>query len=532
MDSPRNHVCRLGRAVVFAFTGVWLPVLIGCNSIMNGWLDPTQLGVFKGNKTLEIRSSLTIEDAPPGIPGATYPTSEDLEYRVYDFPISPGDTLAVEIFELLQRGVSYGPLATRVDADGTVNLPVAGRVKAEGLTVREFEAELGAELQRREILIDPMVTVNPINIYASTYSIFGIGASASTQSPLRAGTFPIQRPGLRLLEAVNQVGGLNEFVTDLYIFRYDDELASAREVGAPAAPAQQNHAAPEDDADQADPVDPLPTLPSEEAEAEATIDSPQDELMEAVTGPDEDVLVAQAPPADDVAEEMTAEPPQPFIYLNGEFVPNPAVDQPAAPRPNLERVSEYKPGSAVSEWDHISGDATYRIVRVSAEGLRRGDPEVNVYIRPGDVIRIVSGEIGLFWMMGQVNRVGAAVFNSEPITLKSAIASAGGLSGLAWPDRCTIYRRLGQREQIIQVNLDAIFAGKEPDFYIRRGDIINVGTHPLAPFLLRLRILTTPNPSSNVGYSFVYSRNFADIDSFGARANPNNRPNQFPGLFP
>jgi len=518
--------------VLLALAGLCLSVLIGCNSIMNGWLDPTQLGVFQGNTTLEIRSSLTIEDAPPGIPGATYPTSEDLEYRVYDFPISPGDVLSVEIFELLQRGVSYGPLATRVDADGTVNLPVAGRVRAEGLTVREFEAELAAELTRREILIDPMVTVNPINIHASTYSVFGIGASAATQAPLRSGTFPIQRPGLRLLEAINQVGGLNEFVADLYIFRYDDVHQA---VGQPHPLPAAGEPAPTVPPDDLDPVDQVTAPPMEAPQAdgaEASGDSPLDELMEAVTGPDDDVVVAQAPPADDATAEMTAEPPQPFIYLNGEWVPNPVTDEPAAPLPDLERVSEFKAGSSVSEWDRIAGDARYRIVRVPAEALRNGDPEVNVYVRPGDVIRIVSGEIGLYWIMGQVNRVGAARFSAEPVTLKTAIASAGGLSVLAWPDRCTVYRRMGQREQIIQVNLDAIFAGKEPDFYIRRGDIINVGTHPLAPFLLRLRILTTPNPSSNVGYSFTYSRNFADIDSYGARINPNNQPDRFPGLFP
>jgi protein involved in polysaccharide export with SLBB domain len=512
-----------------ALAALCLPALVGCNSVLNGWLDPTVLGKFNENKTLEIRSSLTIEDAPPGIAGASYPTREDLEYRVYEYPISPGDSLAVEIFELLQRGATYGPAGVRINEDGTVNLPVVGRVRAQGLTVPEFEAELGAELRRRDILIDPMVTVNPVSIYASTYSIFGIGASAATQAPLRAGTFPIQRPGLRLLEAINQVGGLNEFVTDLYIFRYDDTFPGATIDGSPPVARQMNHVEVPGVEDQP-PAATEPSVLPEEAEAPA--DSPRDELMEAVTGPDEDMVVAQAPPADDVAAEMTSEPPQPFIYLNGEWVPNPAIDEPAAPRPDLERVSEYKAGSPVTEWDHISGDAQYRIVRVPAEALRSGDPEVNVYVRPGDVIRIVSGEIGLFWMMGQVNRVGAAAFNSEPITLKSAIASAGGLSGLAWPDRCTVYRRLGQREQMIQVNLDSIFAGKEPDFYIRRGDIINVGTHPLAPFLLRLRILTTPNPTSNVGYSFTYARNFADIDSFGARINPNNQPDRFPGLFP
>ncbi len=182
-------------------------------------------------------------------------------------------------------------------------------------------------------------------------------------------------------------------------------------------------------------------------------------------------------------------------------------------------------------WSRIAGESNFRILHIPAESLRSGDPSWNIIVRPGDVIRIVSGEIGLYYVMGQVNRVGPFQFNAEQITLKAAIANAGGLSVLAWPDRCTVYRRLGQREQMIQVNLDRIFAGLDPDFIVKRGDIINVGTHPLAPFLARVRAMTLPNIPANVGYSFTYSRNYADIDSFGVRQNPNNEPDLFPRLF-
>jgi len=77
-----------------------------------------------------------------------------------------------------------------------------------------------------------------------------------------------------------------------------------------------------------------------------------------------------------------------------------------------------------------------------------------------------------------------------------------------------------------------VFAGKQDDVEIRRGDIINVGTSPLAPWLARLRALTLPNPTATMGYSFTYSRNFADIDSFGAQPNPATRPKKFENLFP
>jgi len=221
--------------------------------------------------------------------------------------------------------------------------------------------------------------------------------------------------------------------------------------------------------------------------------------------------------------------------VNGEFVLNPAYRelpgeaQPAGATAPIPPAIESTP---TSTWARIAGETSYRVIRVSADALRSGDPEANIYVRGGDVIRITSGEIGVYYMMGQVARVGPFGFNSEPITLKAAVAAAGGLTPDAWPDRCTVYRRLGQREQMLQVNLARIFAGKDPDFYIRRGDIINVGTHPFSPFLQRIRAWTLPSPSNTVGYSFVYSRNFADIDSYGGRLNPNNQQKRFPNLFP
>ena len=72
----------------------------GCNSILNSWLDPTTLGNFDRTSTSEIRTSLTLEDTPSGIPGAVPPSMEDLRMVVAEYPISAGDTLAVEINEL------------------------------------------------------------------------------------------------------------------------------------------------------------------------------------------------------------------------------------------------------------------------------------------------------------------------------------------------------------------------------------------------------------------------------------------------
>ncbi len=503
---------------------------LGCFAIRNGWLDPTVLGNFGDTGTMEIRASLTLEDSPFGIPGAEPPSPEDSAVFLVEHSISPGDRLAIEVFELRQPLVPF-QVEVLVAATGFVNLPVVGRVRADGRTVEEFELAIVNLLRERSILVDPEVTVNSIFLQNATYSIFGIGVSAANNAPLRAGTFPIRRPGLRVLEAINQVGGLNEFVTDIYVFRY----------GRPARPQGQTSAGGRETTPEVMPQPVVqglgergrrPVLERAEWVDQSPAPTPEEELMAVVLGPgEENELEREWLRAVDATEPVEPWPTQPYIWVNGEFIRNPAYKPPAAePSPRSPPSSEAAVPAV--DWDRIAEDVSYRIIRISADLLRSGDPQVNIVVRAGDVIRILSGQIGLYYVMGQVNRVGAFSFNAEEITLKAAIAAAGGLSGLAWPDRCTVYRRIGQREQMIQVDLDRIFAGKDADFYIKRGDIINVGTHPFAPFLQRLRALTLPNPTATVGYSFVYSRNFADIDSFSVRTNPHNEPDQFPGLFP
>ncbi len=504
----------------------------GCHAILNGWLDPTVVGSFTSNRTNEIRTSLTLEDTPPGIPGAEWPAPIDHMLIIEEYPISAGDTVLIEINELRQRDLPF-QTQVQVTATGYANIPIVGRVLAAGLTVPQFEIAIADALISRGQILEPQVTVNAVFLHRATFSIFGRGAGAGNNSPIRPGTFPIRRPDTRLLEAINQVGGLNELVTEVYIFRNyrppaDRDLWGTPNESIPSSGmTSPSHAAP----------DTPQELPPSHTDEEASRTEEQD-ILDAVIEGDKPIGKTDSETVDDdrqaLLDALTPDPSDPLIWVDGEFVANPSYRLPA---PELApQVVEPPPilDTAVpaARWARIAGDSSFRILRVSGESLRSGDLESNLYVRPGDRIRLVQGEVGTFYVMGQVNRVGAFGFNSETITLKSAIAAAGGLSALAWPDRCTIYRRVGRREQMIQVDLDRIFAGQDPDFVIRRADIINVGTHPFAPFLQRIRALTLPNIVNNVGYGFTYSRNFADIDSFAVKRNPSNEPDRFPSLFP
>jgi hypothetical protein len=146
---------------------------------------------------------------------------------------------------------------------------------------------------------------------------------------------------------------------------------------------------------------------------------------------------------------------------------------------------------------------------VPADKLLSGDNRYNIVIRVGDNIHVPVDIIGEFCIMGNVNNQGFINMTGRPMTLKMAIAAAGGLGPLAWPKRCEVVRRIGKkREEIVMVDLDKIAMGEQPDFFIKPNDLINVGTHPTA----RWRAVLRNAFRATYGFGFIYDRNFADRD--------------------
>ena len=166
-----------------------------------------------------------------------------------------------------------------------------------------------------------------------------------------------------------------------------------------------------------------------------------------------------------------------------------------------------------------SGTGT-RLIRIPAKKLLAGDSRYNIVIKPGDTIHVPVNIVGEFCIMGHVNRPGYFNMTGRPMTLKMAIAAAGGLGPLAWPKRVEVVRRIGRaREEIVMLDLDKISSGELPDIFIKPNDLINVGTHPTS----RWRAILRNAFRATYGFGFVYDRNFSDRD-FGT-----SRP--FPGWF-
>jgi len=209
-----------------------------------------------------------------------------------------------------------------------------------------------------------------------------------------------------------------------------------------------------------------------------------------------------------------------WIFQNGKWVPV----QVGTPKP-MEPVIKMEPSEQLAappeERAPVLGaepeGAGTRLIRIPAAKLLAGDHRYNIIIKPGDSIFVPVDIIGEFCIMGNVNRTGYIPLTGRPMTLKQAIAAAGGLGPLAWPKRCEVIRRIGRKkEEIVMVDLDKIASGEQPDFFIKPHDLINVGTHATA----RWRAILRNAFRATYGFGFVYDRNFANKDFFGQTFNP------------
>ena len=201
-----------------------------------------------------------------------------------------------------------------------------------------------------------------------------------------------------------------------------------------------------------------------------------------------------------------------WIFRDGHWIPVPKGEPqtlrppvPARP-PERARPQNQKRLPMDREWEQA---IQTRLIRIPADKLLAGDPRYNVIIKPGDTIHVPVDLIGEFAIMGNVNRNGYIDITGRPMTLKMAVAAAGGLGPLASPKNVEVVRRIGTaREEIVMVNLDKIASGEQPDFFIKPNDLINVGTDVTA----RWRAVLRNAFRATYGFGFVYDRNFADID--------------------
>lgn len=498
------------QSLILAIRGllyVSLPGLIaGCAlNPMSGFLDPTKVGQFPPEyKEGGIRRVLTPRESPFGLANSTEPTAEDTVVQFEEYRLGPTDQLAMQIDDFIQGGVPF-TLGQEVNSAGYIRIPQLGFVKVTGMTDDELEEDLRTRIKQAKILPNPIVQVQITLKRQQTFSILG--------SIRTAGTFPLPNTDLRLLEAIGLAGDMGAGVRKLYVIRRSERM---NEPGRP-----QNGAAPPPATGTAPRRDLVVPPPDENENFRGTSLSTDGSFATRQDAQRRELEAVLTPAGKQPTAQSTQPGGQPFAPLvfdpaTGELKESPAL--PSGTAPAGTAPFEEAPSDRAFRWeDEPEIEQSQRVIEIDVNGLKGGDPKQNIIVRSRDTI-VIPIDVGIFYIMGEVNRPGAFPFNEREITLKQAVAMMGGFSALAWPSRCEIIRReKGTDKQItIPVNIDSIFAGMEDDILLKDDDIVNVGSNIITPFLFVIR----NSFRFTYGFGFVYDRNFADQDSYNSRINP------------
>jgi len=503
--------------------GLAVGLLAGCAALPpNSFLDPTKVGMFpKTYQEHGIRRALTPLESPYGIVDATEPTPEDLVPVYEEYRVGPGDNIQVSIQDLLAPGQPWVAVL-EVSAAGYIRIPYIGALRVTGMTEEEIEGELRTRVQEAQILPKPIVQVIVTVRRSRFFSAIGdVG---------NGGAFALVRPDTRLLDVLGQIGDVGPLARKLYIIRRE-----TAPVGPGASPVRPQPAAP----DEEELIIPPPDEELQDEVNFARVDEPSagrlalqqvpddaQDKFETLLRPQSQVAPGTAPASPPTTLPATV-PERPEVLEPPERGFRPLIFDPTTgqlregPLPSTKPVPLIEPTPEAEEpfeWEAIPEyELSQRVIEIDLAALKAGDPRYNVVLRDRDLI-YVPRDTGVFYMMGEVSRPGVYAFGGREITIKQALAIAGGFTPLAWPQRCEIIRRVRgtDRQVTIPVNLDAVFAGLEDDVLLRDNDIVNVGTHIVAPFLFVIR----NSFRFTYGFGFVWDRNFADIEAFAGRQNP------------
>lgn len=491
---------------VLALAGVVLIAgLSGCES--DSFLDPSVAGRWE--KTPVIMPVLdrlsAIEDQPTEFVQTSPIVPSDLVPEVDQYRLGPGDQLEIRVRDLFVLGVEE-TLERPIDARGFIDLPRLPSIRLQGRTIGDATTLIENAIRDRKINDRPVVTVRPISQRKQTFSALG-----GVQTP---GTFFIPAPDYRLLEGLTAAGGFDETAPHVFVIRQTPLTdAAAGKVIEPEPVRKSRIGQPPTDAPRAQPT------PGEEPKKGEDLIDLIDQLSKP-KDPTPGMMGSDAAPAP--VRVATSEPPMidlpdakgggsgggngqvmqstgrsqgnGWVFLDGKWVK-------ALPGGGTESVSEQTL-------------VTQRVIKIPTGPLLAGAADVNVVLRPGDVIRVPRARGGTIYVGGQVQRPGAFTLpvDGTRLTLLRALDSAGGLGGLAIPERVDLMRMVGNdRQATIRLDVRAIAEQTQPDIYLKPDDRINVGTNFWAVPLAVIR----GGFRASYGFGFILDRNFQG-DVFGA----------------
>jgi polysaccharide export outer membrane protein len=125
--------------------------------------------------------------------------------------IGPGDVVAVSVY-----GQDDLRTTTSVSSDGNISLPLLGTVQVAGLTARQAESRIAAELARRNLVRDPQVTVLIERSRAAEADLVTILGNVS-----RPGRYPVKATSdaepVTVASLVALAGGLTDKAGDVLV---------------------------------------------------------------------------------------------------------------------------------------------------------------------------------------------------------------------------------------------------------------------------------------------------------------------------
>ena len=97
-------------------------------------------------------------------------------------------------------GTSRGVSGYTVDSFGDINFPVLGKIRVEGMTREQIADYLAKQLKEQELIKDPVVTVEFMNL--------GVSVLGEVNKP---GRISINRDNMTILDAISEAGDLTIF---------------------------------------------------------------------------------------------------------------------------------------------------------------------------------------------------------------------------------------------------------------------------------------------------------------------------------
>ena len=485
----RSAGARLGTVALMAM----FLLLAGCE--VNSFIDPTEPRIVssapKDGKPLQVPivDSLdkSVEEPDFQVANATEVTPQDLEVIPGDYRIGKNDLVTVDIYELMQQGVDTVK-TVRVTESGTITLPFIQPLKAEGLTEAELQATVIKAYQDANLLKSTEVSVTVAEYRSRTFSVLGnVGG---------AGDYQILQNDFRLLNAMVLAHGSLDSVGVDYIYIYrklSSEPGAASTTQPSATPAPTTTTAP-----------PSTQLfePKGDAGGRGVILA-ADSGTGGVLAPGNDTIRTGTAGGQPIAIEPGATPASaPAAGAAAPSGPAAAPAGTAAAAPAAPASGGAANGSGFQF--NTPSDEEIRVIRVPVKELRYGSLKYNVVIRPGDVVFFPDPVAGVYYMGGHVAHAGAYSLTGQQITLKQAVVAAGMFDQAAIPGRSEVIRRLKDNVEVFaRVDLDRVWAGEQPDIYLKPNDTVMVGTNLLAPFIGAVR----NSFRVSYGFGFLYDRN-------------------------